>query len=214
MKTPNSWNDITVGQYQELLLVETENKISQSIEKIAIICDCDPEDIRALPYGEYLKLSEKLSFIDVEPKGEVETKLEIDGIVYGLEPEMNLMSAGVFTDGEQFKQDPIVNLHLTLALIYRPITKDLDDSYEIEPHKAQGFEKRANLFRDRLSIQTVLGACLFFSTLGIELSIISLESFNTMMKEEVQTMTTAMTPTPTKTRKQKRSKKGGVSTTQ
>jgi len=213
MKTPETWNDITVGQYQELLLVETPNKISQSIEKIAIICDCDPEDIRALPYGEYLKLSEKFAFIEVEPKGRVETILEIDGISYGLEPEMNLMSTGVFTDGEQFKQDPIVNLHLTLALIYRPITKDLGDTYEIEPHKAQGFEKRANLFRDRLSIETVLGACLFFSTLGIELSIISLESFNTMMTEEVKTMTTAMTPTPTKPLKQRRSKKSGVSTT-
>jgi hypothetical protein len=60
MKTPSSWNDMTAGQYQKLLLVETENKITQSIEKIAIICDCDPEEIRALPYVEYLKLSEKL----------------------------------------------------------------------------------------------------------------------------------------------------------
>ena len=77
-------------------------------------------------------------------------------------PDMTLIEAGVFIDAEQFKDDSIVNLHLITALIYRPIIKEDGDEYIIEKHKAEGFEKRANLFKDRVSIEMVMGAVLFF----------------------------------------------------
>jgi hypothetical protein len=178
MRKVNDWSEVTVGQYQEMMLVETENDVTKFIEQISIILDCDPSDIRNMPYGDYKEISEKMSFISKQPKEIILREFEIDGVEYGLEPDMNLITAGVFIDAEQFKQDPITNLHMSLALIYRPITKRIGDDYEIEPHKAIGFEKRANLFKDKVSIETVLGATLFFSLLGMELSIATLESFN------------------------------------
>jgi hypothetical protein len=75
----------------------------------------------------------------------------------------------VFIDAEQFKDDSIVNLHLITALIYRPIIKEDGDEYVIEKHKAEGFEKRANLFKDRVSIEMVMGAVLFFSLVEMRL---------------------------------------------
>jgi len=100
----------------------------------------------------------------------------------------------------------MANLHNLLALIYRPIVRELPDGeYEIEEHKAQGFEKRANLFKS-LSIETVLGAVLFFSLLGTESSIAFLRYSSQRMKEEMEMLTkTKKTQTPTKKRKQKRS---------
>jgi hypothetical protein len=81
-----------------------------------------------------------------------------------------------------------------IALIYRPITAETDGSYQIEPHKSAGFEKRANLFKDHLSIEIVFGALFFFSVvlmrslnhslvyLGLEL----MEEVKMMMKEEAE----------------------------
>jgi hypothetical protein len=119
---------------------------------------------------------------------------------------MNLISAGVFIDAEQFKLEPMLNLHNLLALIYRPVTKELPDGeYEIEEHKAQGFEKRASVFKS-LSIETVLVAVLFFSLLATESSIAFLHYSSQKMKEEQEKlMKTKKTQTPTKKRKPKRS---------
>jgi hypothetical protein len=216
MREVTSWSDITVGQYQEMMLIETDNEISKFIQMISIALDCDGEEIRSMPFKEYTTLQQKMQFIATEPQKDVRKWIEIDGKFYGLEPDMSLITAGVFIDAEQFRQDPIVNLHNTLALIYRPITNLVDgqpiEEYEIEPHQAKGFEKRANLFRDNVSIEVVLGATLFFSMLGMELSIVTLESFNKVMEMEAELMKTKMTQTPTKQPKQKRSKKGLDST--
>lgn len=214
MREVRSWSDITVGQYQEMMLVESENEITKFIECVAISLDCDPQDIRNMPYKDYSQLQSKMSFIGKEPNKDVRNIIEVDGVEYGLEPDMNLITAGVFIDAEQFKQDPVVNLHNTLALIYRPIIKRQADVYEIEPHQAKGFEKRANLFRDKLSIEVVLGATLFFSLLGMQLSTLFLESFTEDQMTELEKEMKMMTQQASKKRRPRRSKKDSVSTTQ
>lgn len=184
MRDVKDWSDITVGQYQEMMLVETSNNITRFIECISIALDCDPAEIREMPFADYNKLQKKMDFISREPSADIVERFELDGVRYGLEPDMSLITTGVFIDAEQFKQDPIVNLHNTLALIYRPIISETDDDWTIEPHQAKGFEKRANLFKEKMSIETVLGATLFFSTLGVELSIHFLTSLNKTLTEK------------------------------
>jgi hypothetical protein len=214
MKDVLSWGDITVGQYQEMMMVQSDSEITKFIECIAIALDIDPQSIREMPYKDYSQLQQKMSFISQEPLQEVKTIIEIDGTKYGLEPDMSLITAGVFIDAEQFKQEPIENLHNTLALIYRPIIEEEENGeYKIEQHKAQGFEKRANLFKDKISIEVVLGATLFFSLLGIELSILSLEFLSNQMETELVQTKTMMTQATTKKRKKKRSTKDTGSTT-
>lgn len=206
MKDVKSWNDITVSQYQEMMMIDTTNEITKFVEQISICLDVDTEEVRAMSYSEYKELQSKMSFLSLEPKAEMDLIIEVEGRKYGLIPDMSLISAGVFIDAEQFKLEPMENLHNLLALIYRPLLRELPDGeYEIEEHKAQGFEKRANLFKT-LSIETVLGAVLFFSLLGTESSIAFLSySSQVMMEQQESLMKTTKTQTPTKKRKQKRS---------
>jgi hypothetical protein len=206
MKDVKSWNDITVSQYQEMMMIDTTNEITKFVEQISICLDVDTEEVRAMSYSEYKELQSKMSFLCLEPKAEMDLIIEVEGRKYGLIPDMSLISAGVFIDAEQFKLEPMENLHNLLALIYRPVLRELPDGeYEIEEHKAQGFEKRANLFKT-LSIETVLGAVLFFSLLGTESSIAFLSySSQVMMEQQESLMKTTKTQTPTKKRKQKRS---------
>ena len=206
MKDVKSWNDITVSQYQEMMMIDTTNEITKFVEQISICLDVDTEEVRAMSYSEYKELQSKMSFLSLEPKAEMDLIIEVEGRKYGLIPDMSLISAGVFIDAEQFKLEPMENLHNLLALIYRPLLRELPDGeYEIEEHKAQGFEKRANLFKT-LSIETVLGAVLFFSLLGTESSIAFLSYSSQVMTEQMESLTkTTKTQTPTKKRKQKRS---------
>ena len=212
MREVNDWSDITIGQYQEMMSIQTDKPITKFIESISIALDCDPQEIRDLSIQEYQTLQQKMEFISKEPHTDMRKTFELSGRKYGLIPDMNLIKAGVFLDAEQFKLDAMANLHYTVALIYRPIVSEDEDGYQIAEHKAEGFEARAELFRDNLSIEVVLGAVLFFSLLAMELSTDLLISLEEKMKVEQTKMKKMMTRQATKKRKHKPSTETGAST--
>ena len=184
MKKIQTWDDVTIGQYQEIMSIQTTKKISKFIESLSILFDCDPQFIRDMNMFDYNKLVSETQFLSTQPQNTIETIIEIDGKRYGLIPDMTLMEAGVFIDAEQFKEESIENLHYLTALVYRPIIKEDGDEYQIDKHKAEGFEKRANLFKEKVSIEAVMGAVLFFSLVEMRL----LESLTTSFLQEVQTI--------------------------
>ena len=204
MKKIESWADITIGQYQEIMSIQTDNEITKFVETVSICFDIDPAEIRILSLSDFRDLQNKMLFLKEDPESEVITIIEVDGIEYGLIPDMSVITAGEFIDAEQFKLNAMDNLHNIVALLYRPITKKLlDGQYEIELHKSQGFERRAQLFRDKISIQIVLGAVLFFSLLATELSTNFLTSLNLKMIKETKTKTGKKKTTRTRTKKVK-----------
>lgn len=196
---PKSWSDVSIGQYQEILTIQTDSELNQFIEAISICEDADPEDLRNIPLKDLKSKIIEYQFLKSEPSPDFKKTFTIDDVEYGLEPELSLMSSGVFIDCEQFRRNTNENLHNLCALVWRPITKWSGKEYEIEPHTARGFEKRANLFKEKLSIEFVKGGILFFSLLGIELSLRTLDCLVEEMKA-VSTTTTmeATTPTPMK----------------
>jgi hypothetical protein len=90
MKEVISWGDITVGQYQEMMMVQSDTEIGKFIECVSIALDMDPQEIRDMPYKDYTTLQQKMSFISQEPLKDIQTIIELDGIRYGLEPDMSL----------------------------------------------------------------------------------------------------------------------------
>lgn len=204
MKKIESWADITIGQYQEMMLIETENDITRFIQQISIALDIDSEDIRKLSLLEFKKLQENMAFLSQKVEADLSPIIEIDGKKYGLIPDMGTVDAGTFIDAEQFKEDTIVNLHNLVALIYRPVIKQDGDEYEIERHKAEGFERRANLFKEKVSIETVMGAVVFFSSVATELSINLLTYLADQYKVEMENQMPKKTKkTRTRTKKVK-----------
>jgi len=202
-KTITGWQDVTIGQYQEMMSIETDNTVTKFVEQVAIILDTDPHELRQLSLKEFKEIQHQMSFLSQEVGTDIQFKIEISGKKYGLITDMSLIDAGTFIDAEQFKQDAIKNLHNTVALIYRPIIKEDGDEYEIDKHKAEGFEKRANLFRDNVSIETVMGALVFFSTVGTELSINFLTSLSRELQTEMNQNLDLMKTKPTRTRTKK-----------
>ena len=203
------WNDVTIGMWQELSLIETESEITKMIEEISILTDTDSAEIRAMSMTQFRKFQEEVGFLSIAPTAEVRLKFELAGVKYGMIPQLDFISTGEWMDAETWKEEPISNIHLYAALLYRPITKD-GEVYEIEPHKPSGFLERANLFKEKLSITYIHGAVLFFSSSAIEFIKI-LGDF--LESPQTPSLTKTMkTQTHTKKQKNKPSKETGAST--
>ena len=212
MSEIKSWDDVTIGMYQELSQIQSESEVTKEIEQISILTDSDPEQIRAMSLPEFGKWRRAITFVNESPTKEVKIKFDIDGKKYGMIPQMDFISTGEWADADSWSHKPIENIHLYAAMLFRPITKDEGDYYEIEPHKSQGFLERASLFRDRLSINVIHGSVLFFSTFAIK----PIQIIQDYLIEEQQTQSLTkkkQIQTLTKKPKQKRSKKTGGSTT-
>jgi hypothetical protein len=206
-----SWDDVTIGMWQELSLIDTQSEITRFIEQISILTDADPEEIRRMSMTDFSKFRTEVAFIETSPTPDVKIKFEIDGKKYGMIPQLDFITAGEWIDAETWKDDSVANIHLYAALLYRPITKEEGESYEIEPHKPGGFMERSELFRDKLSITIIHGAVLFFSSIAIDFTRILADYSASQVKGIVKTTKTTQTQTATKKRKPKRSKSSGES---
>ena len=205
-----SWDDVTIGMWVELNNIDTESPITKEIEEVAILTDRDSTELRTIPMSEFRQIQESVKFKHTPPKVEVTLKFEIDGKRYGMIPQLDFISTGEWMDAETWKDDAVNNIHLYAALLYRPITKEEGEVYEIEPHKSSGFVERANLFKDRLSITVIHGTVLFFSTIATEYIKILGDYLESLEKQSSMKM--SQTQTPTKTHKRKPFKKTGGST--
>lgn len=211
IKLPQSWDEVTIGQWQEIDKIQADNEISKYIETLSILADVDPEEFRQLSIPEYREVQEQTKFLGLPLKNEVKIKFELNGVKYGMIPHLDFITAGEWMDAEVWKDKPADNLHLYCALLFRPITKETEDDYEIEKHIPAGFQKRAELFKDLLPITTVYGTILFFSTLGIECMKSLADYLEVDMKrmEKEMTSKTKTIQTHTRVKKQPRSKKPG-----
>lgn len=207
---PKSWSDVKVSAWQELNLIETDNEVTKKIQQVSILTDCDEAEIRELPIREWQKLNADLELIQKPMSKKIKLKIEVEGKKYGLIPDFNFLTTGEFLDAENWKEKPIENLHLYLALIYRPIVKEDGEEYQIESHKSDGFMRRAELFRDYLTIDEVYSAVLFFSSLGVScMKVIADFLVSDPLQQTQQVKTTTQTQSAGKKNKQKVSKETG-----
>lgn len=199
----SNWSMVTIGDYQEIVNVDAETEISKAVQLVSILSDKDSEEIRKSPLGEFYKWMEDIKFVSTPPDADFNRTFELDGVRYGMIPDLNYISTGEWLDCENWKEKAIDNLHNYAALLFRPTTRYVDDTnYDIEEHKTNGFARRAQLFQENVSINKVYGAQVFFSLFGLEF----LQTLGDSLMQEEQKMKKKKTPTKTKIT-QPRSKK-------
>ena len=165
MKIPKSWDEITISQFKELQSIQSDNELTAEIERISILTDSDPEEIRSLPIADFNKLrSEAYNILSTPIPNEPKLKIEVGGKKFGMIPDLNFISAGEWVDIENFSKDSNGNIHLICAVLWRPIIWEDGDDWKISPHTTEGFQKRADLFLNNLPITAVWGGLVFFST--------------------------------------------------
>ena len=74
------------------------------------------------------------------PNTEVNEIIEIEGVKYGLQPNLENMDLGAFVDLETYIKDVDENIHKIFSVLYRPVKKQEGKKYiieEYEPNKVR-----------------------------------------------------------------------------
>lgn len=154
-------DSITVGHYVDYL---TE---LSPIKQAAIASEMSAGDVRNLPQSviDFIRTKFEENMEAVQPSFQTVVKLE--GVDYGLHPEIDRMTGGEFFDLESCEKNWIKNIPKALCVLYRPIVTRWKDRYNIEPYTEKHFSNE-ELMRT-LPLSVASGAVLFFSTLRNDL---------------------------------------------
>jgi hypothetical protein len=190
LNIPASWSEVSIARFQEFQSLDKEGTdVKATIERIAVLTDSDSADIGKLAFKQFEAVVEMLRFCEHEPGQEFRRLIDLDGTVYGL-IDLEKITVGEYADLETFVKDgAMANLHRILAMVYRPLTTEPVEGYKTEEYNTDTVEERAELFRDKLTVEDAYGAALFFSLFANELGNSIAHSLKDQMVQEIKTKT-------------------------
>jgi len=159
LSLPATFADLTLRHLQVL---ETSD---DPMTCVGAVTGTDWEQLRDMPRA---LIQEAYNHLQTLRKAETQRHLEtfeLNGTRYGFIPNWDEFTAGEWIDAEQLCGDFWKNAHKVMALLFRPVTREWGNRYEIEPYTAK---EDAEAFLDMPADQ-VAGALLFFSTTKNEL---------------------------------------------
>jgi len=106
--------------------------------------------------------------------------ITIDGIKFGFHPNLKSITFGEWLDCIEFSKNYPHTIDRLMAVLYRPVTSEINDVYTIEEYDSNKNEHYAKLMR-KVKLPLVNGCMLFFSTLTRDL----LSSFPVYLEEEM-----------------------------
>ena len=133
---PQSYEDITLRKYlalQKELKNYEDNEEAQAAVLVTYLCGIDSDDLIGLGRADYVNISAEISNWIGNTTYPLQQFISIDGVEYGLEPNLSNMSYGAYADITQYDTITIDdNWAKIMSILYRPVTKKVRDTYEIE----------------------------------------------------------------------------------
>ena len=139
---PKSWDDISLGLYQEIeqYYLNTEGKVN-IIDILHILCDKTKDEVNALPIVFVEKILEQIAFIQEQPIVEPSNKIVIDGEAYIVHTDKTLRFGEYVAADSVIKQEN--NDYATLlAILCRKEGEVYDSQFE-----AEKLDERVELFK-------------------------------------------------------------------
>ena len=169
IEIPDTLNDISLSQYQEFQKVLKANEGQEdstfvSMKMLQIFCNIPIDTLNKVPIEAFSLASEELAKV-LEAKPRHRLRIKIGGQEFGFIPKLEDITLGEYVDLENYLKDSST-FHKALAVMYRPITMKVRDTYEIEPY--DGADKYADYMKE-MGLSDALGALLFFWRLAEEL---------------------------------------------
>jgi hypothetical protein len=155
--------EITIEQFQRLQNKEELYKKSPP-DLLSLFLNVPVNELKDLPLNqmEFVQSYLMSQMTESSLKDEVYNVFTHNGVEYGLENDWSKLAWGAWMDMEVFSSEKIEeNIHLIMAILYRPIVEKKNGKYKIKPYKADEIEDRAYEFR-QLPIKYWFGASGFF----------------------------------------------------
>ena len=161
IQIPSSLSEITLEQYQKFAKLNTEENQDTSFlmhKTVEIFCNLNLKDIAKI---KYIYVQEILNDINklFESKQDLKPTFTMKGVDYGFVPVLDDMTLGEYIDLDENFTDWDM-MHKAMAVLYRPITLQKGDRYQIEEY--DGLEK-SELMK-QMPLDIVMG-CMFFFTI-------------------------------------------------
>tara|TARA_R110000796_G_scaffold21344_2_gene62886 strand:+ start:1815 stop:2465 length:651 start_codon:yes stop_codon:yes gene_type:complete len=177
LNVPTTLDEITLEQYQ-LYLAAQEGKDDEHYlqrKSIEIFCSVSEKDVKKIVAKDVRKISEKIAEM-FEGEHELLRSFRMNGIDYGFVPNLDEISFGEYVDLDTYVSD-WKNMHLSMNVLYRPITHRSAGRYEINSYETDKPEHAL-----QMPMSAVLGSLFFLFNLGKDL----LMTTQNYLKEEVE----------------------------
>ena len=169
LNIPTTLNEITLGQYIEFAKLDVTNESEVQSKMIEIFCQVPSVVVRGMKATDIVDICNILNNM-FDTKHHLINSFKIGGQEYGFIPSLEDMSFGEYVDLDTFIGDND-NLHRAMNVLYRPIDLRQGNRYKIKVYDPDLSEDAKNY-----PLDAVLGAIVFFYTLGTDLSTVMLNS--------------------------------------
>ena len=160
VNVPENLNDITLGQYQEFLKIETPTE--EDILKVFLNINVDGlVKIKAADVDTYAVHITSL----FEKEADFQNKFDLRNQEFGFIPNLDEITYGENKDVSAYIND-WETMHKAMAVLYRPITSSFGKKYLIEDY--EGSHKYSELMK-QMPLGIVMGSMVFFYNLTNDL---------------------------------------------
>tara|TARA_R110001583_G_scaffold27406_3_gene98037 strand:- start:5745 stop:6386 length:642 start_codon:yes stop_codon:yes gene_type:complete len=157
----DSWSDVTLEKWIELIDIETGSKTKEAEETIAAFSDIPQKLVKELSLRDVAIIMEKIAELQAEQNTLLRKIIEIDGVEYGMHPNMDSITLGEYADIEIFIKNGLEkNMPELMAVLFRPITERNGEVYTIEAYDGE-ITIRAEQMK-KMSAEQVQSCLVFF----------------------------------------------------
>lgn len=183
IQLPESLEEITLGQYQQFLKV-TENVKGEFLAQkmIEIFCNIPLSHVLLIKLTDVRECVQHITNL-FEQEQKHQQRFKIKDLEFGMIPNLDDITMGEFIDLDTNFSD-WENMHKAMAVLYRPITNEFKETYEIVEYK--GTDEFSNLMQ-HAPLNVVMGASVFFYHLGNEL----IKASQSYLEQEILEVITA-----------------------
>ena len=175
LRIPTSLNEITLAQYQEFAKLEANldktKDTAIQLKLVEIFCKVPEVVVRNMKATDIAEICEIINTM-FDTEHQLINRFRLKGIDYGFIPELDDMSFGEYMDLDTFISDND-NLHRAVNVLFRPIEHNRGNRYKIKDYNPDTSE----IAKD-FPLDAVLGAIVFFYSLGKDLSMVMLNSLD------------------------------------
>jgi len=135
---PTKWSAVSLEKYLKMRKdMETYKDNDEAIYAVLFyhLCNVDAPTINKLDIQTYTAIQTDLSRFMQNTEYPLQQFVTIDGKEYGFEPNLSQMAYGAYVDLGKYENLTIDDKwHEVMSILYRPVTKKIGLSYEIEKY--------------------------------------------------------------------------------
>tara|TARA_R110000787_G_scaffold181841_1_gene293856 strand:+ start:168 stop:812 length:645 start_codon:yes stop_codon:yes gene_type:complete len=165
-----SWNDVTLDKWVKLITKKNKLKAKEAQNTISVLSDIPKKLINELAIGDVAILLKRISDLQAKENTKLNKIITINDIKYGFHPNLEELTLGEYADIETYLNNGLEdNIDKIMAVLYRPITEEVEGKYSIEAYGKSDLRMRAEKFK-KMKAKDISNCLLFFWTFVKELS--------------------------------------------